>query len=65
MCKLSEAILSASTNNKEASQSVNSAASKIAIAADMLASAAVSSPRSGPSIAPMSRRSEVGVSSRR
>lgn len=65
MGKLSEAILSASTNNKEASQSVNSAASKIAMAADMLASAAVSSPRPGPSIAPMSRRSEVGVSARR
>lgn len=65
MGKLSEAILSASTNNKEASQSVNSAASKIAMAADMLASAAVSSPRSGPSIAPISRRSEVGVSARR
>lgn len=65
MGKLSEAILSASTNNKEASQSVNSAASKIVIAADMLASAAVSSPRPGPSIAPMSRRSEVGVSARR
>ena len=65
MGKLSEAILSASTNNKEASQSVNSAASKIAMAADMLASAAVSSPRPGPSIAPMSRRSEVGISARR
>lgn len=65
MGKLSEAILSASTNNKEASQSVNSAASKIVIAADMLASAAVSSPRSVPSIAPTSRRSEVGVSARR
>ena len=67
MDKLSKAILSASINNKEASQSVNSAASKIAMAADMLASAAVSSPspRPGSSIAPISRRSEVGVSARR